>query len=215
MSMKIHALILGALSTNCYIIEDEKTKKCAVIDPADQCERIISEIEKLGLSLEMIILTHVHFDHMEALNGLYEKTGAEVFVGSADIPALSYPALNLSSSFGSPFVFDGAVSELCENDIIWLGDTMITVMETPGHTPGSVCLLLKEENVIFSGDTVFAGSIGRTDFPGGNFTAIINSLKRVLSLDKTIKIFSGHGPETTVARELSSNPFYLRYKNED
>ena len=145
---------------------------------------------------------------------LYEKTGAEVFVGSADIPALSYPALNLSSSFGSPFVFDGAVSELCENDIIWLGETMITVMETPGHTPGSVCLLLKEENVIFSGDTVFAGSIGRTDFPGGNFTAIINSLKRVLSLDKTIKIFSGHGPETTVARELSSNPFYLRYKNE-
>lgn len=213
--MKIHALVLGALSTNCYIIEDEKTKKCAVIDPADSCEAILSEIRKHGLSLEMIILTHVHFDHMEALSELYEKSGAVVYAGSDDIPALSHPALNLSSSFGNPIVFDGPVSELCEGDIVRLGDTEITVMETPGHTPGSVCLFCKKENVVFSGDTVFQGSIGRTDFPGGSFTAIIRSLKRVLSLDKDCMLFSGHGPETTVAKEIVSNPFYLRCKNED
>ena len=210
--MKIKTLPLGALSTNCYIIEDEAAQKCAVIDQADNSSAIIAATEKQGIKIEKIILTHAHFDHMMALPALYEKSGAQVIVGRLDAPALSHPVLNLSSSFmGASFTFTHEYTTVDEGSEITLGDNVkLKVMSTPGHTPGSICLVANDEKSVFTGDTVFAGTIGRTDFPGGNLETILKSLSRVLSLDEKLTLYSGHGPITTVGEEKRSNPYYRR-----
>ena len=210
--MKIKTLSLGALSTNCYIIEDETAQKCAVIDPADNARKILSETEIKGIKIEKIILTHVHFDHMLALPELYEKTGAQVVVGQYDAPALSHPVLNLSAAFtGEGFTFSGEYKTVHEGDEISVGDSVkLKVMSTPGHTPGSLCFAANDGKSLFTGDTVFAGTIGRTDFPGGNLETILHSLSRVLSLDEGLTIYSGHGPCTSVKEEKMCNPYYRR-----
>ncbi|MBR5527430.1 MAG: MBL fold metallo-hydrolase [Clostridia bacterium] len=205
--MKIKILSLGALQTNCYIFGNDG--KCAVIDPAACAAEIHSAAQEMGMTIEKILLTHSHFDHFEALEELYNMTGAQVMVSVHDSSGLKNPQLNLSSSFGfTPLTFNDKVTEIAEGDIISVGNKNLTVMSTPGHTPGSVCFISEENKIIFSGDTVFCGSIGRTDFPGGNFDAIIDSLKRVLTLDGNYKIFPGHGCSTTVETEQRSNPYY-------
>ncbi len=210
--MEIKTLVLGALGTNCYIIEDTEKRLAAVIDPADNAASILDATEKRGVRIEKIILTHAHFDHMLALPKLYEKTGAQVIVGQYDAPGLSLPMLNLSQSFmGDIFSFSGNYITVTEGDVIKLGeDIQFEVLETPGHTPGSLCFLLKKEGCIFTGDTVFAGSIGRTDFPGGNFEAIMKSLTRVLSLDGNLSIYPGHGASSLVCDEKACNPYFIR-----
>ncbi len=210
--MEIKTLVLGALGTNCYVLEDTENRVCAVIDPADNAESILRATENRGLKIEKIILTHAHFDHMMALPALYEKTGAQVLVGQFDAPGLALPMLNLSQSFmGAPFSFAGSYDTLREGDVITVGETIrLSVLETPGHTPGSLCFLAEQDGCIFTGDTVFAGSIGRTDFPGGNFEAIISSLSRVLSLDGGLSIYPGHGASSLVCDERACNPYFRR-----
>ena len=210
--MKIKTLPLGALSTNCYIIEDETAQKCAVIDPADNAQEILRVTEMCGVKIEKIILTHAHFDHMMALPQLYEKTGALVVVGQYDAPGLTLPTLNLSSAFmGKNFTFDGNYKTVHDGDEISVGDSVkLKVMSTPGHTPGSICLVANDGKSVFTGDTVFASSIGRTDFPGGNLAAILDSLSRVLALDEDLILYPGHGPSTLVRDEKACNPYYRR-----
>lgn len=206
--MKICVLELGPLGTCCYIVIDQSTNKCAVIDPADELSVIISETQKKGLKVEKILLTHMHFDHIGALGELADVTGADIYVGSDDADGLSSAHLNLSQMFGHPFVCTHPVKRICDGDVISVGDIQLSVMHTPGHTPGSVCFVNKDENVIFSGDTVFYRSIGRTDFPGGDYTQIMTSLKRILSLNPGIVLYPGHGPHTTVSDEIMHNPYY-------
>lgn len=209
MSMKIKSLVLGALQTNCYIVGDDDCCQCAVIDPAADASSIIAAASEMGCEIKKILLTHSHFDHFEALNELYNKTGAQVLVSADDKPGLSYPQLNLSSSFGfGTLIFQGEVTAFHDGDSITVGNVILEVMSTPGHTPGSVCFILHDSKTIFSGDTVFAESIGRTDFPGGSFEAIIHSLNAVLAMDKDYKIMPGHGPVTTVEKESKYNPYY-------
>lgn len=209
--MRIKTLILGALGTNCYILEDTATRKCAIIDPADDVGRILQETEKRGIDIECIILTHTHFDHMLALNELYEKTGAVVYVGRGDKAGLFEPTLNLSAFMGNAVcVFSGEARVLSEGDTVTFGEITLDVIETAGHTPGGICLISQKDLCIFTGDTVFAGSIGRTDFPGGDYNTIINSLERVLSYPDEFLIYPGHGAATTVANESVCNP-YRRY----
>lgn len=206
--MKIRVLELGPLGTCCYIVIDENTNMCAVIDPADDLQTIISETEKKGLKIEKILLTHMHFDHIGALNELADVTGAEIYIGVNDADGLISPFLNLSQTFGQPLVCTHPVKRVCEGDIISVGTLQLSVMHTPGHTQGSVCYLNNAEKVVFSGDTVFCQSIGRTDFPGGSYSQIMTSLERILSLDENFVLYPGHGPHTTVADEKTHNPYY-------
>ena len=210
--MEIKTLVLGDLGTNCYILEDSDQRVCAVIDPADSADAIIRATEKRGVKIEKIILTHAHFDHMLALPELFEKTGAQVLVGQYDAPGLSLPMLNLSQSFmGTFFSFSGQYATIREGDVITIGENIrLQVLETPGHTPGSLCFLAQDDGCIFTGDTVFAGSIGRTDFPGGNFEAIMSSLSRVLALDGALRIYPGHGASSLVCDERACNPYFRR-----
>lgn len=204
--MKVHTLLLGALGTNSYLLEDEDTHTCAVIDPADEYGVIRSELSRLGLTVAAILLTHVHFDHIGALYELARDTGATVYVGESDRAALSEPTLNLSAAFGNPIVYGGKVTTVRDGSVIPLGNSKITVLETPGHTPGSVCYLTEEG--VFCGDTVFREGIGRTDFPGGSTSAILESLDTILALDEERTLYPGHGGVTTVEHEKRYNPHY-------
>lgn len=205
--MLIKTLTLGALSTNCYIVADEDSRLCAVVDPADEYEVIRQTLEQSGLKLSTILLTHSHYDHMGALTQLAEVSGAPIYVGEADKAGLSEPSLNLSGMLcGKPMSFTGNVIPVKDGSTLQVGDIKITVLETPGHTPGSVCYLAG--NNAFCGDTVFRGGIGRTDFPGGSESAIYDSLKCILSLDEDFLLFPGHGAATTVALERTNNPYY-------
>ena len=209
--LTVKALILGDLQTNCYIVGNDGCKKCAVIDPADNALKILSTAKDMGLEIESILLTHSHFDHFEALNDLYDATNAKVYVSSIDRPGLTYPQLNLSASFfGAPLTFEHDVTELNEGDTVNIGDEAWQVISTPGHTPGSLCYIYHTDKIIFSGDTVFAGTIGRTDFPGGDYNSIISSLNRILNHDADYTILSGHGEPTDVGTERKYNPYYKR-----
>lgn len=205
--MKIECLTLGAFATNCYIVIDEESGKCAVIDPADDFATIRDRLERESLSCEAILLTHAHCDHIAALRELAACTGATVYVGDADKAALAAPSENLSTAlFGTSIVYDGDAVSVFDGSRIKVGKLDFIVMETAGHTKGSVCYLVEDH--VFCGDTVFCGSIGRTDFPGGSYSEILQSLSYVLSLDEEYILCAGHGSSTTVAAEKRSNPYY-------
>lgn len=203
--MEVRTLRLGALGTNCYILSDGENADCAVIDPADEYGVIRNELAHLGLRVSAVLLTHVHFDHIGALNELARDEHATVYVGEKDKAALTDTRLNLSA-FGNPIVFEENAVSVNDGSVIRVGNSKITVLETPGHTPGSVCYLT--EVGVFCGDTVFREGIGRTDFPGGSTSAILDSLDTILSLDEDRILYPGHGFETTVGHEKRHNPYY-------
>lgn len=195
--LKVHALVLGAYQTNCYIIHDEASKTCCVIDPGYQSEDILDKLTDLGLSLEAILLTHGHFDHVGAVRDLVADTGCAVYLCAED---LNMPA-NLTA--GQLYY----TNTYAEGSQLHLAGLDITVLHTPGHTPGSVCLLV--DNTLFSGDTLFAGSCGRTDLPGGSWTQMQQSLKRLSQIEANLWVLPGHGESTTLNEEKRHNP-YLR-----
>ena len=193
----VHALVLGAYQTNCYIIHDDASKTCCVIDPGYQSEDILDKLTDLGLSLEAILLTHGHFDHVGAVRDLVADTGCAVYLCAED---LNMPA-NLTA--GQLYY----TNTYAEGSQLHLAGLDITVLHTPGHTPGSVCLLV--DNTLFSGDTLFAGSCGRTDLPGGSWEQMQQSLKRLSQIEANLWVLPGHGESTTLNEEKRHNP-YLR-----
>ena len=193
--LKIHALALGAYQTNCYIIHDEGSKTCCVIDPGYDADRILDKLDALGLSLEAIALTHGHFDHVGAVKELAAETGCDVYLCADD---LSMPPMMTAGQLYYTKTYT-------EGTQLKLAGLEISVLHTPGHTPGSVCLLT--ENTIFSGDTLFEGSCGRTDLPGGDWATIQRSLKRLAALEGNFWIFPGHGGSTTLRDEKRYNPY--------
>lgn len=194
------------MRTNCYFLTDEDTGETIVADPADECEKIISKLNERNLKLKFILLTHAHFDHMLALEELRGKTAAPLMIHKNDAPALLDPKLSLMSRFaGIDTPCKDAEIKLGDNDIIKLGNNEIRVMHTPGHTPGSICLVF--DRTIISGDTIFRENIGRHDFPGGNYAQLEESLKKLSSLEGDYKIYSGHGASTTLAHEREFNPY--------
>lgn len=196
-------MILGELDTNCYLVYADNGEG-VLIDPADDAETILETIQKKNVSLKAVVLTHVHFDHMLAAQQVCEITKAPLYVGAGDEPALSDPKRNLSKWFNGSVVISGD-GVLREGDVLTIGEETLTVMETPGHTPGCICLYV--ENILFSGDTLFESSIGRLDFPGGNAQAMADSLKRLKKLPEDTAVYSGHGPATTIGREIKLNPY--------
>ncbi|MDP1629647.1 MAG: MBL fold metallo-hydrolase [bacterium] len=197
-------LVVGSFETNCYLAGDADTLECAIIDPGAEAEKIINRIKIGRLKPKAILLTHGHFDHFGAVSELKEKFGIPVLLDKDDLKAIDESinfALRFNINISKPYP-----DELIKSgDIIRIGKYSLEVLETPGHTPGSVCYLADYE--IFSGDTLFKNGVGRTDLPGGNTGELKKSLQKIIRLDENLKIFPGHGEETTIGTEKKTNPF--------
>ena len=193
--LKVHAMALGAYQTNCYIIHEAQSKTCCVIDPGYDADTILDKLEALNLSLEAILLTHGHFDHVGAVKDLAAETQCEVYLHPDDLSMP--PMMTAGQLYYTKTYTEGTQLKLAGLDI--------AVLHTPGHTPGSVCLLA--ETTIFSGDTLFQGSSGRTDLPGGDWATITKSLKRLAALEGNFWILPGHGPSSTLRDEKKYNPY--------
>ena len=176
--LQIDTLPLGDYQTNCYIVRPEGAKECLVIDPGYEPEIILSFLKEKGLELSVIALTHGHFDHVGAVRDLAAETGCRVYLDT---------------------------NTYADSDRVTLAGMDTLVLETPGHTPGSVCLLIDAH--MFAGDTLFAGSCGRTDLPGGDPRAMRDSLKRLAKLEGNFFVHPGHGPGSTLDREKQTNPY--------
>ncbi len=203
--MNIETIPVGPLQANCFIVWDEKTREAIIVDPGDEPDRIISIIEQKNLHVKYILCTHAHFDHIGAIPELKIHTGAsiavhdlekEIYEGARDMAAFfGYDIKSLPE----PDIY------LRDGDSLKIGELEFRVMHTPGHSPGGLCLY--GNGVIFTGDTIFAGSVGRTDFYGGSIEELKSSFKKILSLPKHTKILPGHGPQTTVEIEQKDNVF--------
>jgi glyoxylase-like metal-dependent hydrolase (beta-lactamase superfamily II) len=198
----VNRFVVGPLGTNCYVIHDKRSMKGAIIDPGDHDPEIAEYIRDNGIEIEYILNTHGHADHIKA-NAFY---GYPVLLHELDEECLSDPTRNLSFLSGAEIEPVSPHKLLKDGDIITLGELKLQVIHTPGHTPGGICI--KAEEVLFSGDTLFYEGIGRTDIPGGDHELIIRSIKgRLMTLPGEVKVFPGHGPETTIEHERKNNPF--------
>lgn len=209
--MYIKTLVLGPVSANCYIICDEKTKVGGVIDPGDFTPSLLKAIDESGMKeLKYILCTHGHFDHVQGVSRLKEKyPESEVLIGEKDSGALGDGVLSLASLFGAPFYPCVADKVLKNGDKINIGDISFDVLNAPGHTEGGVMYYSKDQRIIFTGDTIFKGSVGRTDFHGGSMAVLFNTLQKIKKLPDDVVIYSGHGEATTVKNETEYN-MYLR-----
>lgn len=201
--LNVHTLTLGLYQTNTYLIHDRLSQSCVVIDPGYDARRILAEVSGLGLTIGAIFLTHGHFDHVGAVEELVEATHCPLWMHRADwaqfpspLIAHFYPLANCDFT-EVRFLEDG-------KPIKEAGMTF-TPLHTPGHTAGSVCLLC--ENALFTGDTLFAGSCGRTDLPGGDECALSRSLMRLRALEEDCRVYPGHGAASTLAQEKQENPY--------
>ena len=193
--LKIHTLTLGLFQVNCYIVHPENSDRCAVIDPGYDEKKILQYLQEKGLQPEAILLTHGHFDHVGAMKALAMELDCPVYVRPEEH---TMPHALTAGPLGDTLAYPDRFS---------VAGMDISVLHTPGHTPGSVCLLI--EDAMFSGDTLFAGSCGRTDLPGGSWDTIQSSLGKLRDLPGDYRVFPGHGEETTLSCEKKTNP-YLR-----
>ena len=201
--IKIHTLTLGMYQTNCYIVHEEAAHTCAIIDPGYNADVILNKVKSLGLTVDAVLLTHGHFDHVGAVREIVEKTGCKLWMHQRDYTQFRSP----ENDFYYPLHdCDFAEVQFCEDyEEISAGGLSFTVYDTPGHTWGSVCYLC--ENALFTGDTLFAGSCGRTDLPGGDWATIVQSLNRLAELEIDVNVYPGHGESTTLSREKKYNPY--------
>lgn len=193
--LKIHVLTLGDYQTNCYIIHDAATAKCCIIDPGYEPNLILRYLREAKLEAEAILLTHCHFDHVGAVRSLVAETDCDVYLSEKD---LSLPPMLT----GGPLYYTHTYEK---DPILHLAGLTIRTVNTPGHTPGSTCLFTEE--ALFAGDTLFAGSCGRTDLPGGSQAAMNQSLRYLAGLTENYQVFSGHGEATTLDSEKKYNPY--------
>ena len=199
--MKVKLLRVGPIGTNCYILEDDQTNLAAVIDPGDEPELIQEALEKEGVKVRYLLLTHGHYDHTTAVPALHRVyPQADIYIHQADANGAGSTLFPLAGEVDDLKLYD-------EGDVIRLGDHEIQVLHTPGHSPGSVTL--KVEDVLFTGDTLFAGSCGRTDLRGGSYEQIMQSLKRLGELKGDFHVCPGHEATSTLERERRSNPFLM------
>jgi glyoxylase-like metal-dependent hydrolase (beta-lactamase superfamily II) len=206
--MIIKTIVVGPLDVNCYILGCEDTKVAAIIDPGDNADEIIEVIDKEGLNPGFIINTHAHFDHIGGVKAIQEYFKIDFLLHKEDL-FLVDNASEQATTFGLSPIPKPEVDKFVNNgDNISLGNKIINVIHTPGHSPGGVCYHV--DNNVFVGDTMFAGSIGRTDLPGGSYETLINSIKeRLFPLGDSITVYPGHGPSTTIENEKEHNPFLI------
>ena len=201
--VKVHTLVLGPLQTNCYVVWAEGSASCVVVDPAYSPEKILDFTARQGLKIDAVFLTHGHFDHVGAVEVLQKQTESEVWMHQGDYHQRKDPMndylypLHDQALEGIRFCGDG--------DTISAAGLTFTVLSTPGHSRGSVCY--RTEDVLLSGDTLFAGGCGRTDLPGGDWATILVSLSDLSELEDGVKVYPGHGESTTLAQEKRYNPY--------
>lgn len=197
--MRISTYPLGEYGANCYLVTDELSKDTIVIDPGANSEYLIREIDRLGCNLKAILLTHAHFDHIGAVESLKVKYNIPVYVHNGEIEN-SKINTNVYSKLPSD------CNVVSDNDILSFNNIKIKCIHTPGHSKGGMCFLIEDN--IFTGDTLFQGSIGRTDFISGDYDTLINSIEeKLMVLDKNTKVYPGHGPSSTIIYERMRNPF--------
>ncbi len=203
--MFLQGIVVGPLQVNCFIVADENSNEAIVIDPGDEPDRILEVVKDNNLKVKYIVCTHAHFDHIGAVTEIKEETGAKIIIHKDELEI--YEGARDQAAFWGyelaplpePDIF------VNEGDNIGFGNLSFVVIHTPGHSPGGISLY--SENVVFTGDTLFAGSVGRTDFYGGDIERLRKSFVRLLSLPPETKVFSGHGPSSTIQREKTGNFF--------
>ncbi|MDE7325609.1 MAG: MBL fold metallo-hydrolase [Lachnospiraceae bacterium] len=205
--MTVDKLAVGAVITNCYIVSDGETKDAVVIDPGAAADKIGEKIREKDLNLRAILLTHGHFDHILAAEKLREEFSVKLYCSKAEREVCMDPGQNVGRTFG----FSCSVvpdQTFDDGEELSFGALSCKVIATPGHTKGGVCFYFDAEGVLFSGDTLFFESVGRTDFPGGNAKLLVDSVKeRIFVLPDATKVYPGHGPATSVAYEKENNPY--------
>ena len=193
---------------NCYILACSETNEAAVIDPGDEAERILRRVNELGVNVKKIINTHAHIDHVGAVQDIKDKLGVKFYLHRNEefiLDTYEYQCRLFGVRFGAQPEADGFIEE---GDVISMGKIEMKVILTPGHSPGGLCFLTDDKIIV--GDTLFYGSIGRTDLPGGSFETLIKGIKtKLLTLLEETEVFCGHGPETTIGREKWTNPFLV------
>ena len=205
--MILKTLVVGPIGTNCYIVGSESTGKGMIVDPAGDPEIIINAVKDLNLSIDTIVVTHAHFDHIGALKAVKDATGAQIAMHKDEEPGLKHSY----QIFGNMISDDSSELPkidrfLKDGDVVDIDDLHFTVLDTPGHSPGGISL--SGQGIAFSGDTLFNCGIGRTDFPGCSQDALLDSIKnKLLTLPDETQVFPGHGPHTTIGTERKMNPF--------
>jgi glyoxylase-like metal-dependent hydrolase (beta-lactamase superfamily II) len=208
----IHEILaVGPLQCNCSVIGDEKTREAMVIDPGDDVEQVLDLVRKHNLQVKQIVVTHAHIDHVGGAMKLRRATGAPILLNQNDYALLKM--LDVQAAWiGMPAPGNVEIDRsIGHGDSVKAGSLSADVLHTPGHTEGSICLYFAPEKKLIAGDTLFAGSIGRTDLPGGSYKKIMDSLhEQVLALPDETVVVPGHGPLTSIAKERDSNPFLVK-----
>lgn len=205
--MKIQHSVLGMCATNTYYVYDDETKRGLIVDPADSPDTIIARVDSLAMIPEAILITHGHFDHVLAMNKVREHYGIKVYAGLTEKQVLHDMAMNLTSSFGMGQTFDADIY-LKDGEEFEAAGYHIRAIEVPGHTIGGMCYYFDKQGVLFSGDTLFCESVGRSDFPGGSASALCRGIKdKLFVLPEHTKVYPGHMDETTIGNEIKYNPF--------
>lgn len=208
--MQVDCLSLGDFGTNCYCVrKSAEQNDCAILDPGLGAEVLVRFLQRRNLRPEQILLTHGHIDHIAGVEVLRRQyPGIPVAIHRADANMLGDSETNLSLMLGQPFETAAAERILEEGDLVEAAGVPLRVLHTPGHTPGGICLHCPEEKTVFVGDALFAGSIGRTDFPGGDYGQLINAIRtKLLTLPPETIVYNGHGPATTIGAEAEDNPY--------
>lgn len=204
--MILEVVNVGAMQVNCYIIAMEPNSKAIIIDPGDEKHKIDRALKKHGLTVGLIINTHGHVDHI----GCDDKFGVPVYIHSQDAPMLKDSQLNMSAFVTPAFTVKSSVKTLEEKDKLELDEIELEVIHTPGHTPGGISLLMKKpkDNILFTGDSLFFHTIGRSDLPGGSNEALVKSIKeKLFKLRDDTAVYPGHGPSSTIGEEKNNNPY--------
>jgi hydroxyacylglutathione hydrolase len=206
--MILETFPVGALQCNCTIVGDEATCEAMVIDPGDNIPQILALLARYGLTLKQIVVTHAHIDHVGGAVQLKKATGAPVLLNENDLPLLKMMDMQAGWLGVAPPEVAPPDMSAEEGMVVGIANHSAHVLHTPGHTQGSICLHFAKEKLLVAGDTLFAGSIGRTDLPGGNSRQILRSIHdRLLPLADETRVIPGHGPQTTIGEERESNPF--------
>ena len=206
--MVIERVVVSPFETNCYLVAGESDREAVIIDPGDEDELILERIAGLAIIPGAILLTHGHADHIAAVRAIKEKLDIPLYIGKGDDSMLGSASANISAFFGFEITCPPADHILRDGDVFSVGSLRFTVIATPGHSRGGICYFL--EKYLFCGDTLFYGSIGRTDLPGGDYQQLLNSIERnILTLPDDVICYPGHGPATTVGQEKKSNPFLI------
>ena len=205
--MKIEKIVTGIISTNCYIVQNEETKEAVIIDPANYPKKMRSYISEEGLDIKAILLTHGHFDHIMGIDALLEEFDVPVYVHEDERELICDAVLNESNVYTNGYTFTGA-DYIRDGQVLKFAGYEFKVIHTPGHTSGGVCYYVESEQTLFSGDTLFYASVGRTDFPTSSMSALVRSIREKLLIlpDDTI-VYPGHMGATSIANEKEKNPF--------